>query len=424
LCDEFDVAPTLASTRPDANPPEKGFPLHMLTSTLKSKAVRAAAGLAAAAVVTGSSLIVGGSPAGADPKQFKALIGMGSDTTQDLMNALAGESNGTLYTPIKSSAASGSRQITSWDAIGTACVTPKAPGGTMDRPNGSSAGRRALSRALDGTPYGSAACGPKSVAGLVDFARSSAGPAAGNPDLTYIPYGRDGVSFAYYANGVATPVTSLTRAQLTTIFTTAGSHIVNGVDIVPCGIQTSSGTYSFWNSVTTATAATEDTATNACNTVGGGTRIEENDGNMLKSKGDQFVGKEVIVGYSAAKFISQSNGVSPSTLPSPAGTVDLGSISDNGSGTNLGKPYTGATTPFAPSATFFNDGVFGRNVYNVFDTSKVTGFGNADVKTLFVGATSAICSATAQSIVNTFGFLSTSSCGSTTLTGPFVTGTF
>lgn len=365
-----------------------------------------------------------GNPQG-DPQQFHALTGVGADTTVDVMNALAGETNGTPYTTIQSSAATGYRQIGSWDATGSSCITPKAPGATFDRPHGSAAGRRALSRAIDGGTYGSV-CGIKPVSGLIDFASSSAGPTTSTPsDLTYIPFGRDAVSFSYYANGVASPVTSLTRAQLTALFT-SGPQQIGGVNVVPCGIQIDSGTYESWNAVTTATAAQEAAATatcrNATSTGQANGRVDENDGLALKAKGDALVGSEVVVGFSAAKFISMTNGAAASRLTSTG--VDLGTISDNGAGASLGKPYSGAAPNLSPNAAFYNDAVFGRNVYNVFDTSRITGIGNNDLKSLFVGGTSALCSTPAQTIVNTFGFLSIASCGSTTTTGPKIAGTF
>lgn len=399
----------------------KGLQLNMSTSNLKTRIAKASAGLAAAGLAIGGS-IAGGSPAGADPKQFTAFIGYGSDTTQDILNALAGEANGTNYIPVQSSAATGKRQIISWDAFGSTCITPKAPGATINRPNGSTAGRRALSRAIDGTAYGNASCGAaaKPVAGLVDYARSSAGPVAGDTgtDLTYIPLGRDGMSFGYYANGV-TPVTSLTRAQLTTLFTT-GPQMIGGVNIIPCGIQTGSGTFQFWNTVTTATTTQENTATSICNSVGTGQRVQENDAAGLKAKGDAQVGSQVVIGFSAANFISQSNGVAASQL---AAGVDLGSISDNGAGTNLGQPYQGTAPNLTPRTTFYDDPTFGRTVYNVFDTARVTGFGNNELKSIFVGATSAVCAAAAQTTVNAFGFLSVANCGSTALTGSLISGT-
>jgi hypothetical protein len=379
-----------------------------------------AAVLSLAAVGLGA-LVATGDPATADPKQFSAAIGVGSDTTQDVMNGLAGFANTASYTPVQSSAASGRRQVASWDATGTPCITPKAPGATINRPNGSSAGRRALSRAIDGTSYGDATCGGlKPVSGLVQFARSSAGPSGAGTALTYLPFGRDALSFGYYANGVA-PVTTLTSAQLTSLFST-GPQVIGGVEIVPCGIQTSSGTYQFWNTAL-GVAATEATGTATCNnaalaaglnTTASG-RSQENDGNGLKARGDLFPGKQVIIGFSAANFISQTNGVVASQLPA-GGVVDLGSIDA------LGKPYTGAAPSATPSGTFYASTTYGRDVYNVVSKALLDGPGNNDIKTLFVGPTSGVCSAT--STIQAFGFLSLgASCGSTSLTGPLVSGT-
>ncbi len=402
----------------------------MKTSRLKVGVARGAAvvafvALGACAVVTGSL-----TSAGADPQFVNAFVGVGSDTTQDVMNAQAGFANGHNYSPLQSSAATGYKQVASFDAFVTGasdnCITPKLKAPTIYRSFGSSEGRRALSRAIDGGVYGPAAqCGgSKPVSGLIDFARSSAGPASGDTGtaLTYIPFGRDGVSFAYYANGVANPVTSLTRAQLTSLFTT-GPQVIGGVNIIPCGIQLGSGTYSFWNTVTTATAGQEAAATATCNaattTSTGDGRIEENNGAALKAKGDAQVGSQVIVGFSAANFVAKSNGVGSQTIP--AG-VDLGSVSNDGSGNNLGKPYSGTAPNLVPSATFYANSVFGRNVYNVFDTARVTGFGNNDLKSMFVGPTSSLCSGPAQTIVNTFGFLTAPNCGVTTITGSLLTG--
>ena len=382
----------------------------------------------ALAVVLSASLASGlaGGSAGADPKQLTAAVGVGSDTTQDVMNAMTGYTNDNYYTPIHSSSASGARQVISFDAVPPAgvsdnCITPKVGGPTFTRPNGSTGGRRALSRAIDGTKYGSAACGGvQDVAGLVDFARSSSGPAAGDvgTDLTYIPFGRDGVSFGYYRTD-GSPVTSLTRAQLTSLFTT-GPQVIGGVRIVPCGIQTSSGTYSFWNGVTTANATQENTATTECNAFLG--RAQENSGADLQARGDAadaaVNGTQVIIGFSAGAYIAKSNLVAPGAIPAGVG---IGSISDNGAGTNLGSPVVGTAPNLTPSSTFFGDATFGRSVYNVFPTSVITSaFGNDDLKTLFVGGTSAMCSNSA--VINAFGFLVHPSCGSTATKGSLISG--
>jgi hypothetical protein len=360
----------------------------------------------------------------ADPKQLTSpLVSVGSDTIQDVENALAGYTNDADFTPVHSSLANGRQQLTSWDAIGTSCISTKAPGASFVRPNGSGAGRKALSRAIDGANWGTAgdACGgPKPVSGLIDYSRSSSVSSTSGTALTYIPFGRDAVSYAYYVTGGATAITDLTRAELTSIYTAAagGGTVIRGTNVVPCGIQNGSGTFGFWNTVTTATTTQESTATSNCNAAGTGARVEENSGAALKAKGDAMAGTNMfIVGHSAASFIAQSNGKAPSALGAGVG---LGSISDNGSAVNIGSPYSGTAPNLTPSATFYNDAVFGRLVYHVFDTNRVTGLGNAGLKSLFVGGSSIICSAGAQATVNAFGFLTlptgtgAGNCGDTT----------
>jgi hypothetical protein len=389
---------------------------------------RAALALAITAAL-GASLV---GSANADPKQLGAAIGVGSDTTQDVMNAMAGFTNGINYTPIQSSAASGQRQVISFDALPAgSCITVKPGAPTIDRPNGSGAGRRALSRGIDGTGYGNTvapACGGiNNVSGLFQYARSSAGPAAGDvaTDLTYIPFGRDGVSFATY-RAAGAPVTSLTKAQLTSLFST-GPQVIGGVRVVPCGIQTGSGTKTFWETALSITAAQEAVGTTECNalivnTLAG--RAEENDGTALKARGDALAAvpatanDQVIIGFSAASFIAKSNLVAPGAPPVGVG---MGTITDDGAGVNIGSPVTGTAPALAASATFYNNTVFGRNVYNVFSRLVIEApIGGNDLKTLFVGATSAMCSATTT--ISTFGFLPIATCGSIALHGGLIAG--
>jgi hypothetical protein len=375
------------------------------------------------AAVTGATLMSG--PADADPKQLNAAVGVGSDTTQDVLNAMAGFSNGINYTPVQSSTGTGQRQVISFDAtpppgVADSCIAPKIGGPTFNRPNGSSGGRRALSRAMDGTGYGNASCGGVTdVTGMIDFARSSAGPASGDTGtaLTYVPFGRDGVSFAYFRASGGAPVVDLTRAQLTSLFTT-GPQVIGGVRIIPCGIQTSSGTFAFWNSVTTATTSQENSATTECNNLGGSGRMQENDGPALAAKGALApAGDQVIVGFSAGAFISKSNGRAE---PNPGAGVGIGSISNNGSGTNLGSPISGTAPNLTPNSAFFSDSVFGRTVYNVLPTTLVTSPGNNDIKNIFIGSGSAVCNAT--TVIQQFGFLPAANCGVTTITGSLLAG--
>lgn len=384
---------------------------------MKSRAAKAATALAV--LSAGAATLLPGAPsASADPKWPTALVGHGSDTTQDVVGALAGEESGVFYTPVTSSAASGGKVLNSWDATGSTCITPRAPGSSIQRGNGSTNGRRILSRAIDGGTWGTeSACANKLASGLVDFARSSSGPSGGaGTQLTYIPFARDALSFGYVDNGSFTPVTQLTSAELTQVFSTAAGITKGGTTIKGCGIQTGSGTYGSWNTALGMNATQEAAGTADCNAAGTGQRLQENDGNGLLAKQNTApANTQYLVGFSASNYISQNNGAVGSQLPSPAGTVKLGQVD------SLGLPYSGTIgATLAPSSSFYANTTYGRDVYNVVPTAKLGGLptSNADLKTMFVGASSAVCSATAT--IEKFGFLVPANCGSTTLQGPLV----
>lgn len=378
---------------------------------MNRKRVKAATAAASAALGL-VSFIAASSPANADPKQADALIGVGSDTTQEVMNALAGFNNGINYTPVQG--ASTLTQLVSWDAAissSPTCITPKAGGASFLRPNGSSEGRKALSRAIDGGTYGNGTdCGGnKATSNLIDFARSSDGPSGAGSDLTYIPFGRDAVSFAYSANGVA-PVTTLTSAQLQAIYT-VGPQTINGVQIIGCLPQAGSGTRKFWvGKVAGGNDSTASAATAAC-----GATPQEHDGNGFYAVATQasFAGKQLIIPHSASTWIAQSNGVSPDRgATARANGVDLGQIDA------LGDAYAGTAPNLTPATGFYGSTTYGRDVYNVVPTTKINSIaGNLALKALFKGSSSAVCQETAT--IEAYGLLGLgASCGSTSLTGP------
>ncbi len=425
--------------------------------TTKTKKAMAAA----LAVTTLGAGMLSGSVS-ADPANETAFVGVGSDTTQDVMNAMAGRSNNLLYTPIQASAANGSTQVISYDAtnpdpLGNSCIVMKRGFGTVYRPNGSSEGRRMLSRTLDAiiTGYGTAGVcgGVKDVSGMVDFARSSSGPESPQSvvdALRYIPFGQDALSFAYYKpTGASAAVTSLTNVQLAAIFGSATRTVINGVTIIPCGIQDGSGTFKFWNkAITGAETSFDSAATAQCNaSVPAGTtfgRAQESDGPALSLRGDNLVpilaglatpitDFQVVIGFSAGAYIAKTNGVA---TPHPKAGIDqvfggtnaaddkqvlIGGISDVSrnatAGANIGNPISAGL----PNATFYANTTFGRKIYNVFPTAIITGPGNNDLKELFVGNTSKICLATTT--IATFGFLSLGAgCGDPSAFGNLVSG--
>jgi ABC-type phosphate transport system substrate-binding protein len=435
----------------------------MPNMTLKAKVGRVA--FAGALLGVGAtSFVAQGGPAAADPPQYTALVGVGSDTTQDVLNALSGYNQGTVYTPVFSDTGTPRATIVSLDAVPPAgvtdgCVTTKFKGPTYARPNGSGSGQKALSRAIDGGVFGpnptaitAQQCAEpgKAISNQVDFARSSSGPSGGaGTVLTFIPFARDALTFGYYRAGGA-PVTDLTTAQLQQIYTNAdpvnNPTVIGGVPIIPCGIQTSSGTYGTWNTDLGITAAQEDAATAACRGLTTATsdaatgRVQENYGVGLTDKGNAvpatgpLAGAQVIVGFSASNFIAQSNGKVTNQLSS----AQLGSIGGQ-------APTTGAAPALAPNGTFYASTTYGRDVYNVLPQSKLTGAGNLPMKEIFVatGATApgagqpgrglpanftpVLCrtgAGSAQATVNQFGFLSISNCGSTTSTAGSRSGAF
>lgn len=414
-----------------------------------STSKKIAAGAFATAVV-GATLAVGlaGSPAGSEPYQFKAtnFAGVGSDTTMEVMNAFGGKSGDIYYTPLTTSEGN---VLLNFDARGpgnavNTCIATRTESPSFYRPNGSSEGRRAVSRAIDGTNYGIAGCGLKPVSGFVDYARSSAGPPTPGPGVTgtapcteatgtclvYIPFSRDALSWAY-ANTSGTPVTDLSQAQLDSLFTNGptvldpdGAGPQPSKLLVPCGIQTGSGTYQSWRDALPVSTADDAAATDFCNDLLG---VPDKDGRLQESKADEVrikadilattsndicdgvingnsvpcAGGQVIAGFSAANYIAAENGVVPFADPITE-NVFLGRI--------------GGVDPLDANGdangAFYNNTTFGRNVYNVLpEATALDPF--SSIAPMFVGSGSLVCQATAT--ITTFGFLNIPTCGDTTL---------
>ena len=409
---EFDPA----GQRLGNPPPNKGFATTMSHSTRRRRLVKVAAAAAALGSLAAIGF-VGNSPAQAEPKQFSGINTFGSDTLQEVTNAFAGFADGKTYTPLVAGATN--RVITNWDTLpDNQCMSTKSGSPSFHRPNGSSEGRYMLGIAAGGGTYQSTFCGSANVGGVIDVARTSSFVTTNTGPLVYVPLGRDATGFAYFAKSGVTPVTSLTRAQLQTIYT-AGVLAVGGTRIIPCGIQLGSGTFNAWNSAVLITAAQEAVAQAECNAIV--TATDDNDGRLqeskpipLRDKGNGAAANtQVIVGFSAANFIAQQNDVAPSVGGNPLSLgVDLGTVT-NGS-TLLGQPYTTAAaippatgTVYSASGTYYNDGSFGRTIGYVLPAATVDEPGELEIKAMFtnLNGTAKICSAPAQATTGTFGFL-------------------
>src|SRR6476619_7653144 len=173
---------------------------------MRSTTTKRLALVLAATSLLGAALVGGGS-ANADPKQYDApFVLVGSDTTQDVMNALAGFDNGIKYPNyLQSSPGTGNKQIVSWDATfngsTTSCIATRTGGPSFNRPFGSGAGRAALLATITaGGTVSNTNCGTgtTSVNGQVSGARSSSLSGTSGTTLAYVPFARDALSYGAY----------------------------------------------------------------------------------------------------------------------------------------------------------------------------------------------------------------------------------
>ena len=384
------------------------------TMSTSSTTKRVGLGLIAATLAAGLTMGSGTSSVKADPTQLDAYVGMGSDTTQDVINAMSGFNYGLDYNAINSGSATGYKHIISFNAApaqtaGDNCITPVLNGPTFTRPNGSGAGRKALYQATSGVGLGWTGasftldnstvlptCATLvNISGAVNFARSSSVGTTTGTDEVYVPFGRDAVTYISYRPGGGAALATLTRKNLidayasATRVTVADPDGTGTVTIVPCGVQTSSGTMSFFKTIVTLASTGSEQAAVALCTPAEVNRLQESKGDQLKAKGDAFYAGTlgagaytadtqlvVIAPMSAAGYIAQANGVSD---PNGYTNVTLGGISDDGTtgtgGADLGSPTTGTAPNLAPNLTFYASAGVGRDVYNVFKRSSIINTG-------------------------------------------------
>ncbi|HML49973.1 MAG TPA: Ig-like domain repeat protein [Propionicimonas sp.] len=348
----------------------------------------------ALSVLTGAlacTVAFGVAPAYADPSgtpTYRPLVGVGSDTTQSVMNGMADA--------IKDG--SGNKILGSYDAVNPTTGLPgdliqtRADGLPFTRPNGSGSGQKALTSSIKGLTY--PAANGVDITGQLDYSRSSSGPSAAGTDLTFIPFAKDALSYAYSNTDSAAAVPSdLTVAQLTAIFdgTTTSYTGTDGLshNYVPLLPQTGSGSRSFFLK----TLGLSETQVAWITTT-----FQENEGTTIDAVGE-------IAPFSVAAYIAQTNGVVTNTVG--ANKVILGKIA--GSDPILGD----GTLNTAFSVT--------RNVYNVVSTDRLSGTSDADklLQSTFVGETSAVCSQVA--VIHEYGFGDLGSgCGTTTQKAGFV----
>lgn len=316
-------------------------------------ALAAAATLAVAAVATVSGPALADPPSGTTPSQVD-LVGVGSDTTQGVMNHVADAYNAEAW--------GGLTHLYGFNATGAATITPKSGCAEMPRPSGSSAGISAL--VADG-----------STPPCIDYARSSrAKKTDGSEDgLAFFALGRDGVTWVKQAASNAPA--SLTKAQLAGIYNCQLTtwNQVGGTStnvIKPYLPPSGSGTRSFWLS------SIGVPSPGACVTQG----VPENNGAALPNDPD------VIAPYSIANYVAQAHkgldDVHGATVPGQIGGL---------------APIAGSGSSAALNAGF--DPAFLRTVYNV---AKKSPLGVAPHLMAVFGSSGYICSN--QQLVSDYGF--------------------
>lgn len=321
------------------------------------------------AVGVAVTLALTSSPAQADPTgspTYRDLVGVGSDTTQGVLNGLSEVVvNGST------------KLIGSYDAVPLgSTITTKDPSTTpacqnLNRPSGSGAGVTALVNSI--------AAGN----GCIQFARSSSNNSASyaGKALTYIPFATDAVSYAVRSDSTISK--KLTTAQLTAVYNCAA-----GANFKPLLPKFGSGTRSFFlaqlgfadsagfTSSANHTCIVEVDATSA--------PLEENVGTLLTDP-------KHIAPYSIAAYLAQVNAVVPDVH---------------------GKALLGQINGVAP-ALLNTSSTMVRTVYNVVPTADLA---NAPFNGVFVGPSSQICSNSA--VIVRYGFGVNPNCGSTALTTP------
>ncbi|MEY4313233.1 MAG: hypothetical protein RLZZ319_742 [Actinomycetota bacterium] len=425
-----------------------------------------------AAIALGiNALVLGGlvaGPASADPAAgvFGDLVGTGSDTIQDVDNGLSAAlgtnpDTGNLYIASYDAAPSSGAGSAAGDCASGDTITTQDGAAAFTRPNGSGNGRDTLRAAIGQASSASVksyACGlsggssvtlnATAVRGLVQYGRSSGGPASADTTaagvLTYIPFAKDAVSVAvspdskipaltFGTSAVNTAVGGVTgkvESTLYAIYTCKATKVIvpdsgapflandsysgagTAHDLHVYIPQAGSGTRSFWIGKFNVTEAniTAAAANASClkATIQGGAH----DGEDVQEHSGLAVGSDDygITPFSIPQFVAQNNGVVTSRINGAVirGIGGVAATTGTGSAIALNPTFTTA------AAT----SMLGRLVYHIVP-SREADDPNSLTHEVFVGRDSKVCQAT--STITHYGFAAltatsgSSSCGNTTV---------
>ena len=377
----------------------------------QSVRVKALLAVGATAGLAGLGVAMAAGPALADPGV--TYIAVGSNTTQNLMDAFATTTGGL---------------VGSYDAVdpvtgGTATSTPpdlinafvnSGSSQTLEsflRPNGSGDGLTSLrySNGASGlTPYDSGTTAEMPAKGVVAFSRSSGSPTsvagAANVSTTgqyqWIPYAYDDVAVSTGPGTKITTAGDFTFTDLTNLYKNCDTVTEGGVTYWPLGSpnpdpagavtidlyvpQSGSGSRNFWLDTFTGQHASLPACVFDVSKAGAdlGASLEENNGTIVADDPNG------IFPYSVGQWLfQQKNAGSPADLRD--GAV-LNTVSNGASPAVLISPFGNPPTDTTMNTTTFP--IF-RELYNVFITSQVVGTGaDPNLVNMFVGSGSALCS--------------------------------
>lgn len=347
----------------------------------------------------------------ADPPPSGGLAGIGSDSTQDVMQAMSVLSDGRIENWHASRLLN--EQIVVRDDIVIRDHAITRPGGT---PEGRIGFFRSMGvnwpTAWPGTPV------PVS-SGIIGFARSTSQPPAteisASGDVIYVPFALDAVTFATddtpvsVLNGV-----SLTLAQLNTLYEDCGTVVVPGGTLAPSQPGGNIDLFvpfapgnphgeSVWDRLAPAgygpCVADRYSPITGQPVWSGGVAVREDD------SGPTSLNPSAMVPFSVASWVAQTNGVAPNRLRG----ATLHRI--DGVIPTLGTPPHESTNRAFP---------FAVPVFNIVQATQVVGPPNTSAELVFIGPNSTVC-ANASTITD-FGFIDLAenttdpwTCGATTL---------
>ncbi|WP_433371973.1 hypothetical protein ACQPZX_48550 [Actinoplanes sp. CA-142083] len=303
------------------------------------------------------------SPASADPTgspTYRTLAGVGSDTTEGVMNGLS-----------QVVTINGVKVIGSYDAFGSATIQTKETGCVINRPAGSGNGVTALVASQD------------AANGCLDFARSSSNNASSyaGKNLAYIPFAVDAVTYAVRSDsGISR---TLSKANLTTIYNCGA-----GANYQPLLPQFGSGTRSFFLKSLGFTDVADFTSQPNHTCI---KQVDATNQPLQENNGALVTDVKQVVPYSIAQYLAQTTSVVPDVH---------------------GKVVLGQMDGIAPTVLNTSSSMI-RDVYNVVPVNKL---GDSTVSQVFVGSNSLVC--TNANTIKKYGFAPNASCGDTTLRTP------